>query len=244
MEKQILQVKQFQDAFVDREMPMKPTMPPAEIIELRQKLLEEEVKEIRDAETLVEMADGIVDAMYILIGTAHEIGIADRLIMLFDEVHRSNMSKLPEDGVPILREDGKVIKPDTYSPPNLEKIMERDFALYRSLSEEAQALEAREKILLEQKVLRKIKSILKKHDPLSLRKLNDYLKSEEELSKVFKVTYAGGGINERYAMIDACGYQHIVKLDFSAPKVGGVKKEKKPTKKQQNSKLKKDGISA
>ena len=236
MEKQILQVKQFQEAFVNREMPLKPTMPDPEIVELRQTLLEEEVKELRDAETLTGKADAIIDAMYILIGTAHEIGIADRLIMLFDEVHRSNMSKLPEDGIPVVREDGKVLKPETYSPPNLEPIMERDFSIYRSLSEQAMELETREKILLEQKVLRRINSLLKKKDPILSNKMREYNKLEAEILNQLKVTYGGGGINERYAIIDFQSEQHIVKLDFKAPKVGGVKKEKKPTKKQTKAK--------
>lgn len=232
MEKQILQVKQFADAFVDHEMPMRPTLPPKEIIELRQRLLEEEVQEMRDATNITEAADALMDILYIAIGTIHEYGLADRAIQLFDEVHRSNMSKLPESGLVEKREDGKILKPSTYSPPSLEPILERDFSIYRSLNEEARALEIREKIMLEQKVNRKIRGRLKAINPVVLKQWDDYLKTEKELGTKIKVTYGGGGINERYAIVDVLGESHAVKLNFSAPRVGGKKLEKKPTKKQ------------
>jgi predicted HAD superfamily Cof-like phosphohydrolase len=72
---------------------------------------------------LVESADAICDCIYILIGTAHELGIADKLSACFDEVQRSNMSKLGEDGKPIYREDGKVQKGPNYEKPNLKHII-------------------------------------------------------------------------------------------------------------------------
>ena len=69
------------------------------------------------------MADAIVDCMYILLGTAHEFGIADRLVACFNEVHRSNMSKLDVNGKPVYRADGKVIKGEFYSKPDLASII-------------------------------------------------------------------------------------------------------------------------
>lgn len=132
MEKQIIQVRAFQNAF-NVPMPTKPTLLKPKRKELRQNILEEEVKELRDAKTIVQTADALIDILYVAIGTIHEYGLADRAILLFDEVHRSNMSKVPLPGQkPIIREDGKVMKPDTYSPPKLGFIIDRDFEVYRS----------------------------------------------------------------------------------------------------------------
>jgi predicted HAD superfamily Cof-like phosphohydrolase len=69
------------------------------------------------------VADAITDCFYILIGTAIEYGIADKLPQLFDEVHKSNMSKLDENGNPIYREDGKVMKSNNYKSPNISDII-------------------------------------------------------------------------------------------------------------------------
>jgi hypothetical protein len=70
-----------------------------------------------ELEGLEAISDGIIDAMYILLGTAHEYGIADRLPLMFDEVHNANMRKLDENGKP-------------WSPPNLKIILNRKFHLY------------------------------------------------------------------------------------------------------------------
>lgn len=129
MYRQIMQVRAFQQAF-DAPLPGKPTMLDEKRAKLRHKLLQEEVREINKAEDLVGVADGICDAMYILLGTALEYGIGDRLEMLFDEVHKSNMTKMGPDGKPIYRKDGKVMKPKSFKPPKLELILERDFTQY------------------------------------------------------------------------------------------------------------------
>jgi len=93
MERQILQVLEFQNAF-EVKMPIQPKMLSRKRARLRQALLEEEVKELREAKNILDVADAICDILYITYGTAHEYGMADRLVMLFDEVHRSNMSKM------------------------------------------------------------------------------------------------------------------------------------------------------
>jgi predicted HAD superfamily Cof-like phosphohydrolase len=127
MEKQIKQVMEFYEAF---NMPIPETMRflHKERALLRHKLIQEEVGELLDASmssggTLVDVADAITDCFYILIGTALEYGIADKLPALFDEVHESNMSKLDENGKPIYREDGKVMKGPEYKKPNLKDII-------------------------------------------------------------------------------------------------------------------------
>lgn len=92
--------------------------------ELRKRLLEEEHDEYLLGEAtndIVEIADGLADMLYIIAGTALEYGIP--LEAVFNEVHRSNMSKLGLDGKPMIREDGKVLKGPNYTPPDIEGII-------------------------------------------------------------------------------------------------------------------------
>lgn len=131
MEKQLLQVLEFQKAF-NVEIPSTPKMLRKTRAKLRQSLLEEEVKELLEAKNIIDVSDAIVDILYITYGTAHEYGIADRLILLFDEIHKSNMTKVGPDGKALFRRDGKVLKPETYTEPNLRPILERDFSIYKS----------------------------------------------------------------------------------------------------------------
>lgn len=125
MIKQIEQVRHFHAAFKQPILEV-PTIPNRERIALRHRLLAEEVFELHDASfkgDIVEVADGIVDCLYILFGTAHEFGLAHLLPELFDEVQKSNLSKLDKDGNAIFREDGKVVKSDLFFKPNLSKII-------------------------------------------------------------------------------------------------------------------------
>lgn len=97
---------------------------PEEVAQLRISLLEEEVAEFRAAaevNDLVAVADALGDIAYVLYGTALTYGID--LDAVIAEVHRSNMSKLSADGVPILREDGKVLKPPTFTRPDLLTVL-------------------------------------------------------------------------------------------------------------------------
>jgi predicted HAD superfamily Cof-like phosphohydrolase len=158
MEKQLLQVREFQVAF-NAPLPDKPRMLSKSRAILRQKLLQEEVDELKAARNLIDVSDALADILYITFGTAHEFGLADRLSMLFDEVHTSNMTKLGEDGKPIYREDGKVLKPVGYRAPNLRPIIERDFTVYKN-SEAMQELAKEVKEASEKKVVNKIKSKL------------------------------------------------------------------------------------
>lgn len=72
---------------------------------------------------LVEVADALGDMLYILCGTILEHGMQDKISEVFEEIQRSNMSKLGEDGKPVYREDGKVLKGPNYSKPDLQKIL-------------------------------------------------------------------------------------------------------------------------
>lgn len=91
---------------------------------LRIKLLLEEVAEYLEAEVAndtVEIADALTDIIYIAAGTEVEYGIPGEDIFL--HIHENNMSKLGPEGKPIYREDGKVMKPDGYQPPNIDQFI-------------------------------------------------------------------------------------------------------------------------
>lgn len=129
--KQIDQVREFHEAFGIPIKP-KPEIPSTDRIDLRHNILIEEVEELRNAMLrgdLVETADGIIDCLYVIIGTAHECGMQDYIIQMFDEVHRSNMTKLDDNGKPIYREDGKVMKSKRFTRPDLKTILNQDRCL-------------------------------------------------------------------------------------------------------------------
>ena len=93
---------------------------------LRHRLMQEENEEYLEAAKngdLVEIADALGDMMYILYGTICKHGFQDRIADIFDEIHRSNMSKLDSNGNPIYREDGKVMKGENYFRPNIAKYL-------------------------------------------------------------------------------------------------------------------------
>ena len=90
--------------------------------------LKERIKEYFDAANnndLVEVADALGDLLYILCGTIIEHGMQYKIEEVFDEIQRSNMSKLGEDGNPIYREDGKVLKGPNYFKPNIDSILKK-----------------------------------------------------------------------------------------------------------------------
>lgn len=96
---------------------------------LRYELMREENEEYLEAANnndLVEVADALGDMLYILCGTIIEHGMQDKIVEVFNEIQRSNMSKLGADGKPIYREDGKVLKGPTYFKPNIQEILEKD----------------------------------------------------------------------------------------------------------------------
>ncbi len=127
MKKQAQQVSEFHNSF-KIPMPGKLSIPTTDNFAMRQRILQEEIDELKEAgeiEDIVAVADAIVDCMYILIGTAEVFGFSELLEDLFSEVHRSNMSKLDDNGQPIYREDGKVLKGANYSEPKLAKILFR-----------------------------------------------------------------------------------------------------------------------
>jgi predicted HAD superfamily Cof-like phosphohydrolase len=126
MQKQINAVKEFHTAFVigHSEIPRADLGESKKI--LRYNLMKEENEEYLEAvqnNDLIEIADALGDMMYILCGTIIEHGLQHKIEEVFDEIQRSNMSKLGTDGKPIYREDGKVMKGPNYFKPDFSKIL-------------------------------------------------------------------------------------------------------------------------
>lgn len=101
-----------------------PSWPDFNTRELRLDLIEEEYRELETAihdKDMIGVADALTDLLYVVYGAGHAFGID--LDVCFNEVHSSNMSKLGEDGTPIYREDGKVLKGPNFFEPNLEYVL-------------------------------------------------------------------------------------------------------------------------
>ena len=116
-------VKKFMEVF-GQEVKTKAEFPSEKIIKLRYNLIKEELDEFEEAlkdRDLKEVADALTDILYVTYGAGHAFGID--LDKCFDEVQRSNMSKLGEDGKPIYNEHGKVMKGPKYFQPNLGKFI-------------------------------------------------------------------------------------------------------------------------
>ncbi len=95
---------------------------------LRYNLLKEENDEYLEAcknNDLVEIADALGDQLYILFGTILRHGLQYKIEEVFDEIQRSNMSKLDEHGKPIFREDGKVLKGKDYFKPDIKSVLDK-----------------------------------------------------------------------------------------------------------------------
>ena len=99
---------------------------PSQTVLLRYNLMKEENEEYLDAaqkKDLVEVADALGDMLYILCGTILSHGMQYKITEVFNEIQRSNMSKLGDGGKPIYREDGKVLKGPNYSKPDIKSIL-------------------------------------------------------------------------------------------------------------------------
>src|SRR5690554_7843146 len=95
---------------------------------LRHRLMQEENNEYLEAvknNDLVEVADALGDQLYILCGTILKHGMQDLIGEVFEEIQRSNMSKLDYNGKPVYREDGKILKGENYFRPNIKSILNR-----------------------------------------------------------------------------------------------------------------------
>ncbi len=116
-------VKKFMSTF-GQEVKDRAEFPDDKIVNLRIKLIEEELQELKDAiknKDIIEVADALTDILVVTYGGAVAWGLD--IDKCFNEVHRSNMSKLSEDGKPIYNDYGKVMKGPNYSPPDLKKFI-------------------------------------------------------------------------------------------------------------------------
>jgi predicted HAD superfamily Cof-like phosphohydrolase len=126
MEKILNYVEAFHDAFGISNN-YSPTADLSENdIRLRHRLMAEENEEYLEAAlagNLVEIADALGDQLYILAGTILKHGLQHKIVEVFEEIQRSNMSKLDENGKAIYREDGKILKSDLYFKPNISEVL-------------------------------------------------------------------------------------------------------------------------
>ena len=132
-------VEEFHNSFgIDNNYKPTANIPQAEIL-LRHRLMQEENEEYLEASmegNVVEIADALGDQLYILCGTLLKHGMKDKIIEVFQEIQRSNMSKLDKNGNPIYREDGKILKSDLYFRPDIHSILKEDM-----LEEEKETLQ-------------------------------------------------------------------------------------------------------
>ena len=120
----------FMDAF-GQDTLKKPTLPNNQLADLRLDLIHEEVAELCSAlaeKNIVQIADALTDILYVVYGAGHAFGID--LDDCFREVHESNMSKLGEDGKPVYRDDGKVLKGPNFFEPKLGALIRRKIDTY------------------------------------------------------------------------------------------------------------------
>ena len=116
-------VKTFMETF-GQEVKNKPSFSSEKINDLRYELIREELDELKEAlnnKDLLEVADALTDILYVTYGAGHAFGID--LDKCFEEVQKSNMSKLDEKGVPIYNDNGKVMKGPNYFKPDLSKFI-------------------------------------------------------------------------------------------------------------------------
>ena len=116
-------VKAFMNTY-GQDVKEKASFPENKVVQLRIDLIEEELNELKEAirnNDIVEVADALTDILYVTYGAGHSFGVD--LDKCFDEVQRSNMSKLGKDGKPIYNDSGKVMKGPDYFAPNLKKII-------------------------------------------------------------------------------------------------------------------------
>jgi len=124
----IEQVKEFADTFnIEYSDNMNANIDES-IIDLRFRLMQEENLEYLEAaknKDIVEIADALGDILYILCGTILTHGLQHKIVEVFNEIQRSNMSKLDVNGKPVFREDGKILKGPNYFQPKIKEILDK-----------------------------------------------------------------------------------------------------------------------
>jgi len=124
----IEQVKEFADTFNIQYSDNMNANIDESIIDLRFRLMQEENLEYLEAaknKDIVEIADALGDILYILCGTILTHGLQHKIVEVFNEIQRSNMSKLDVNGKPVFREDGKILKGPNYFQPKIKEILDK-----------------------------------------------------------------------------------------------------------------------
>ena len=132
----ITAVRTFSDAFNIPWSNTPTTALTSDQVALRHRLMEEENNEYLEAAKagdMVEVADALGDQLYILCGTILSHGMQGVIEDVFNEIQASNMSKLGSDSLPILREDGKVLKGPNYFLPDISTILAKSRSLVKSI---------------------------------------------------------------------------------------------------------------
>lgn len=127
MQEQLKKVATFHRVFKQTDG-TEPQLLPENDFLLRHKLMAEENEEYLEAcqqDDMVEIADALGDQLYILCGTILKHGMQNIIEDVFNEIQESNMSKLDENGEPLFREDGKIMKSNKYYPPNIARILNK-----------------------------------------------------------------------------------------------------------------------
>ena len=118
-----VKVKEFMETF-GQEVKLNAEFPSSSVVKLRLNLIKEELEELQAAvkeNNILEVADALTDILYVTYGAGHAFGI--NLDQCFNEVQKSNMSKLGKNGKPIYNKDGKVMKGPNYFKPDLKKYL-------------------------------------------------------------------------------------------------------------------------
>lgn len=122
-------VLEFEEAVAPHEIPEEPTQLTLEQVEHRISLMVEEIIEFKEAETLVDQADALIDLIYFAIGTCVKMGVEPG--ELFNIVQAANMAKIWPDGTVHYREDGKVLKPEDWEDPEPKLLKAIEGQAYR-----------------------------------------------------------------------------------------------------------------
>lgn len=125
MIKQIRMVEEFHTKF-KQEQGIKPKLLSKKESVLRHALGNEELNEYLEAaanDDLIEIVDALTDQLYILFGTICKHGLQNHIEKAFELVHINNMAKLDSNGEPILRSDGKILKPEGFKKVELKDVL-------------------------------------------------------------------------------------------------------------------------
>lgn len=128
MKKQLEKLKEFSLAYNELYLDNPMYDIPAEKKKFRAILMQGELDEVIKAmneEDIYAVAHELGDLMYALLGTVAAFGLGEKFEEIFNEIHRSNMSKLDSKGRPLFTPEGKAAKSENYMKPDMRKILDK-----------------------------------------------------------------------------------------------------------------------